>query len=527
MIRPLSRCRASAPRPRSCARPSPSMATPAGANAADQRSRPLPRLHQRQARRRRSADPGLDQLLGSPVLPDLRCRRPAQGRREHHRHLARRRLVPLAMMWPREPDPQHLGRARSAPSPSCDRPAARSCSRPTTAGRAGSRRSSRRGIYFGEIYDARAEDQPADRRQRRRSTASTRRRLIPHETNGVKELRRSPVAAQLRRCRGPHGLRLRPEQRRLCRLHRRGRARRARSSSSTPKCSTRTGKFYNANIRTAEARVEYILKGGGAESYRPTFTFFGFRYARVTIEGKARITSIQFDPDQLGDHARPATFTSAHPLVNRLVENTIWSQRAQLHRGADRLPAARRAPRLDRRRAGLRARPPATSHDSHGILVKYLRDVMADQRPDGAIPHVVPDPTRNHEDIVPGFYGSTGWGDAICIIPLGLYDALRRPRHPRGSAAGDGCSWNDFVWSISNGPIVRPPRELGRPRLHLRRLAAAAGRFRAKPYPTIGDDAAATIYLYISSALIAPYRRRSSATRRSPKRHGATRAERS
>ena len=51
------------------------------------------------------------------------------------------------------------------------------------------------------------------------------------------------------------------------------------------------------------------------------------------------------------------------------------------------------------------------------IEAPYVRDLIADQRPDGAIPHVVPDPTRNHEDEIPGFYGSTGWGEAICVIP--------------------------------------------------------------------------------------------------------------
>ena len=62
--------------------------------------------------------------------------------------------------------------------------------------------------------------------------------------------------------------------------------------------------------------------------------------------------------------------------------------------------------------------------------------------------------------------------------------------------------WNDFVWSISNGPIVRPPR-----------LWAARGFTfgdwlqpkgpSEKPLPTIGDDAAATIYLFIAADLTA------------------------
>ena len=62
--------------------------------------------------------------------------------------------------------------------------------------------------------------------------------------------------------------------------------------------------------------------------------------------------------------------------------------------------------------------------------------------------------------------------------------------------------WNDFVWSISDGPIVRPPSDWGGRGFTFGDWLQPQGDF-AKPYPTIGDDAAATIYLYISSDLIA------------------------
>ena len=34
------------------------------------------------------------------------------------------------------------------------------------------------------------------------------------------------------------------------------------------------GEFNNTNMRTAETRIDYVLKGGGVESYTPHFTFF-------------------------------------------------------------------------------------------------------------------------------------------------------------------------------------------------------------------------------------------------------------
>ena len=140
-------------------------------------------------------------------------------------------------------------------------------------------------------------------------------------------------------------------------------------------------------------------------------------------------------------------------------------------------------------------------HESQGMLRKYVRDMIADQRPDGAVPHVVPDPTRNHEDIIPGFYGSTGWGDAICVIPMALYDHYG-DREILAEALPAMVKWNDFVWSISDGPIVHPPPGWGGRGFTFGDWLQPQGDF-AKPYPTIGDDAAATIYLYISSVLTA------------------------
>ena len=74
--------------------------------------------------------------------------------------------------------------------------------------------------------------------------------------------------------------------------------------------------------------------------------------------------------------------------------------------------------------------------------------------------------------------------------------------------------WNDFVWSISDGPIVRPPRGWGARGFTFGDWLQPQGDSSEKPLPTIGDDAAATIYLYISSALTREGRASRSATRR-------------
>jgi alpha-L-rhamnosidase len=83
----------------------------------------------------------------------------------------------------------------------------------------------------------------------------------------------------------------------------------------------------NRNYRSARAELHYTLKGGAAESYAPIFTFFGFRFAKLTITGKAVIKSIRFVPIS-SVPTLAGDFTCGVPEVNRLVQNTIWSQRS-------------------------------------------------------------------------------------------------------------------------------------------------------------------------------------------------------
>ena len=87
----------------------------------------------------------------------------------------------------------------------------------------------------------------------------------------------------------------------------------------------------------------------------------------------------------------------------------------QLPVDPDRLPSARRAPRLDRRHPGVR--PTASFlYDCDGFLTSWLRDLALEQaRNDGNVPLVVP-------AALPGFGGpaaDAAWGDAATVVPMG------------------------------------------------------------------------------------------------------------
>lgn len=356
------------------------------------------------------------------------------------------------------------------------------------------------GIYFGEAYDAREEGK-APTGGASVISGFDKGTLLPAETGGVHELTPFAVKSQFTDSDGRTVYDFGQNAAGYASFTVTGDAG-ATVLLEHAEVLDHNGQFDRESMRSAEARVEYTLKGGGSETYRPTFSFFGFRYIRAAITGNAKITAIEVVPISTAV-TTTAAFNSAHPLVNRLVENTLWSQRSNF------VDVPTDCPQRDERLgwtgdAQVFAATACYLHESQGILRKYVRDMIADQRPGGEIPHVVPDPTRNHEDKVPGFFGSTGWGDAICIVPLVLYDHYG-DREIVGEALPAMAKWNDFVYSISGGPIVHPAKPWGgRGFTFGDWLQPVDGKWpRQKPARTIGDDASATIYLYISSTLTA------------------------
>ncbi len=354
----------------------------------------------------------------------------------------------------------------------------------------------RNGIYYGEDYDARIKPQDSHGVD---VLAFDKALLIPHETNPVRELpEHTPIdswieddgssvydfgqnaGAYIRiRVKGEKGAKLRIEH----------------SEVLGP------GRFFdNRNYRSARAELIYTLAGEGEEVYAPLFTFMGFRYARVHITGQAELVGIAMVPISSVPVAAGG-FNCGVAAVNRLVENTIWSQRSNF------IEVPTDCPQRDERLgwtgdAQVFAGTACWLADSQSFLRKFLRDVMHDQRANGAISHFSPDPTRLHPiDSRGDWAGSTGWGDAIVIIPWQLYlhygdPAVLRECFPAMQR------WLNYLWGISNGPIIRPPAVWGANGFTFGDWLQPVGDNR-KPRPTIADDCAATLYHFISTLLTA------------------------
>lgn len=172
-----------------------------------------------------------------------------------------------------------------------------------------------------------------------------------------------------------------------------------------------------------EQEVTYILKDGGEEVYTPSFTTHGFRYVRV--EGFPGTPT----PDNFtgiaiySDMAETGTFVSSNPLLNRLQHNILWSQKGNFLDIPTDCPTRERAGWTGD--AEIFITTGSYLMDTAGFFTKWLKDVAAEQEPNGRIRNIVPTPDKGLPpgigDLLKLVEGAAGWGDAVTIIPWTLY----------------------------------------------------------------------------------------------------------
>ncbi|MDI9469101.1 MAG: family 78 glycoside hydrolase catalytic domain [Bacillota bacterium] len=185
------------------------------------------------------------------------------------------------------------------------------------------------------------------------------------------------------------------------------------------------GNFYTANMRSARNTIDYRLAGGGeAETFRPRFTFQGFRYIRLldwpggpeaACPGQFRAVVIH------SDYRETADFHCSHPGLVRLHQNIVRSMKGNF------VDIPTDCPQRDERLgwtgdAEVFAETAMRLGDTRLFWRKWLRDMAAAQLPDGGIPHVVPDILTRMEDGVLQGYAACGWADAAVIVPWRLFE---------------------------------------------------------------------------------------------------------
>ncbi len=203
------------------------------------------------------------------------------------------------------------------------------------------------------------------------------------------------------------------------------------------------GNFYHANYRSAKALYKYICKDG-RQTYKPSLTFYGFRYVRVDSY------PTEIDPNNFtavvvhSDMKRTGYIESSEPLLNQLFSNIIWGQKGNF------LDIPTDCPQRDERLgwtgdAQVFIRTASYNYDVLKFFRKWLNDVKSEQYENGAVPDFIPSIYPRKPRI------STAWADAIAICPWQCYltygntDILENMFEPV-------CRWVDYITKTTTKP---------------------------------------------------------------------------
>ena len=175
------------------------------------------------------------------------------------------------------------------------------------------------------------------------------------------------------------------------------------------------GNFYTENYRAARNENIYVLSGG-EDLFKPTYTFQGFRYVRLTEYPFDRVDSADFCAVVVhSEMKRTGSFSCGNSKINQLYHNILWGQKSNY------LDLPTDCPQRDERLgwtgdAQIFFRAAAFNYDVERFFTKWLGDVALEQNEDGSVEGIVP-------HCLPGKHtrASAAWGDVATIVPWGLY----------------------------------------------------------------------------------------------------------
>ena len=182
------------------------------------------------------------------------------------------------------------------------------------------------------------------------------------------------------------------------------------------------GEFTQKNIQCANKRITTPLQQiiytckEGENRYKTTFAIFGFQY--VLVE-----TDATFQPEDFtaiavySNMERTGWFESSNALLNKFVENTVWSAK---NNHAD-LPTD--CPTRERHGwtgdAQIFCATASCLFDYLPFAEKYLNDVYDWQKKNGCLPQIAPE--GGTDFYMASMNGSVGWADAGVLMPYVLW----------------------------------------------------------------------------------------------------------
>jgi alpha-L-rhamnosidase len=198
-------------------------------------------------------------------------------------------------------------------------------------------------------------------------------------------------------------------------------------------------------LRSAKATDSYLVAGSGEEVLQPQLTFHGFRYAEV--DGVPELAIGDVEAVVVGsDLRRTGWFDCSDPDLLQLHENVVWGMRGNF------LDVPTDCPQRDERMGWtgdiqVFSLTASFLFDVAGFLTSWLSDLAVEQRPDGAVPFVIPDVLNDESP------AAAAWGDAATVVPWVLYqrfgDAGLLRRQFESMQA-----WVDKIASLAGGDLL-------------------------------------------------------------------------
>ncbi len=181
-------------------------------------------------------------------------------------------------------------------------------------------------------------------------------------------------------------------------------------------------------LRDAQATDRFILSGE-QDSFEPTFTFHGFRYAEVS-GWPGELTEDDLEAVVVhSELARIGHFECSDELLNQLHRNVVWGTKGNF------LDVPTDCPQRNERlgwTGDIAAFAPSAAYlfDVESFLGDWLVDLALEQsHADGMVPFVVPDVLKYlpHPPEFPDPDSTAVWSDASVWVPWALYEAYGDP----------------------------------------------------------------------------------------------------
>ena len=180
------------------------------------------------------------------------------------------------------------------------------------------------------------------------------------------------------------------------------------------------GNFYRNIMGRNKDQRDVFVCGPGQTTFRPRFTYHGFRFVRLSGVQREQVVSIA--ACALGtDLVSSGHFACSDERLNALQRCIRQSERSNMFSVPTDCP--------QREKMGwtgdiqIFAKTGCFNYDLHNFLDGWLANMRVEQCPDGEVPNVVPAyPAQDRmERAMKGYNTSAAWGDACVLVPYDLY----------------------------------------------------------------------------------------------------------